>query len=163
MVPDTSSCAPLESSTAQAIIADLPPSAVIDFLFTSLCLDIPFSTPDSLLTVCNDAFYCLSLACNVTAPQHDSYSKSCSRSSCSSAANRPILAVVASTAQMPSTSEWTSDLDLLHPLNCNRVQFAEGQRKDPWLGPLINFLAQDCSLEALSQVDQRVKKWFFCK
>ena len=159
VVPDTLSRAPLESSTAQANIADLPPPAVIDFLFTSLCLDIPLATPDSLLTVCNDAFYCLSLACNVTSPQHASSSKSCSRSSCSSPANRPILAVVAPTAQMPSSSEWTSDLDLLRPLNCNRVQFAEGQRKDPWLGPLINFLAQDCSLDALSQVDQRVKKW----
>ena len=72
---------------------------------------------------------------------------------------RSSLSIVASTPQMPSTSEWTSDLDLLRLLNCNRVQCAEGQRKDPWLGPLINFLAQDCSLDALSQVDQRVKKW----
>ena len=41
------------------------------------------------------------------------------------------------TTPLPSNPSWHSDLQFLNPLNLTRIDFAESQRRDTYLGPLI--------------------------
>ena len=62
---------------------------------------------------------------------------------------------------LPKSQPWPDDFEQLRPLNFDRVQFAQRQRKDPWLTPLAQFILSGNSGKSISNYSQKVRKWVF--
>ena len=62
---------------------------------------------------------------------------------------------------LPKSQPRPDDFEQLHPLNFDWVQFAQKQRKDPWLAPLAQFILSGNSEKSISNYSQKVRKWVF--
>ena len=60
---------------------------------------------------------------------------------------------------LPEQTNWPADLELLRPLNIDRVTFAQKQRQDPWLGPLAHYLISGNSSQSIAACSDKVKRW----
>ena len=145
VVPDALSRAQLPCTLA-ANISDILPPDVCDFLRTVPCFHIPNHSATSGYDYSNFSLSCLSLACSADFPTNSP------QALLHSTAKKKLIAMPAvmpdpPTAvqskdihvlrqNLPQTRHWSTDLETLHPLNVDRVQFAQKQRADPWLGPL---------------------------
>ena len=60
---------------------------------------------------------------------------------------------------LPESTPWPDNFKQLRPLNFDRVEFMQKQRKDPWLAPLVQFLLSDNSPKSIALYDPKVRKW----
>ena len=147
VILDTLSRYPIDAFSVD--ITECPPTDVTSFIATAIGFDILYHTPDSVSALFSSSLQCLYLASN-----HIDTVKP-TISSISSLANVPThphicKKVRAHSDSVPPTvmkedipfpaSTALDDLELLQPLNQNRVDFAKAQRADPWLSELISFL-----------------------
>ena len=166
VVPDALSRAPLPTPHPEACILVIPPSQVSSFLLTALGFDLclqntapepqPFTSP---LT-------CLNLACstqtplNTTALPSSSHRLTPIRPCFATAVDIPVAGSTQKLQEhLPESTPWPDNFEQLRPLNFNRVEFAQKQRKDPWLAPLVQFLISDNSPKSIALYDPKVRKW----
>ena len=155
VVPDALSRAPLPSSI-EADMLFLPPSETVDFFIQTFALDIP-----SFTAIHNGPLHCLHLACNANHSSHAATNTA--KVQAHIVTEQPQTHAPSSetdiTTALPSTPSWHSDLQFLNPLNLSRIDFAKLQRRDAYLGPLIQYLSSNCSAAILRCLDARTKRW----
>ena len=166
VIPDTLSWYPIDAFSVD--ISECPPADVTSFIATAIGFDIPYHTPDSV-----SALFSSSLQCSYLASNHIDTVKS-TVSSISSLANMPTRPhickkVRAHSGSVPPTvtkedipfpaSTALDDLELLQPLNQNRVDFAKAQRADPWLSELISYILSGETQSSLCHLSSKVKNW----
>ena len=131
----------------------IPPEESIDFFSCMLSLYIP-----SINNAHTDKIACLSLACIIVPsgeirPKTKTISPAV-KSHPSSEKTPPSFDV-----PHPSKPDWNTDLQFLTPLNINRLEFANLQRKDSYLGPLIQYLQDPTSLSLFTNLAAKMKRW----
>ena len=159
VIPDTLSRYPIDAFSVD--IPECLPADVTSFIATAIGFDIPYHTPDSVSALFSSSLQCLYLASN-----HIDTVKP-TVSSISSPANMPThphicKKVRAHSDSVPPTvtkedipfpvSTALDDLELLQPLNRNRVDFAKAQRADPWLSELISHIVWGKTVRSFSLV-----------
>ena len=165
IVPDALSRAPLPHPSPAVCNYVIPPSEVCCFLLTALSLDITAHNTQSVAELFNFPLSCLSLACSVdplksTAkplPKH----KQLDAAPCTVQNATNHASDLGLHENLPVSAQLPDDLQQLRPLNFDRAQFAQKQRKDPWLGPLVKFLISGNAPEAISDLHPKLKRWVF--
>ena len=163
VVPDALSRAPLPSSHPQVNTLVIPPSEVSPFLLTTLCFDLCLNNTNTESQLSSFPLTCVSLACSTQLPLNN---QALPHSNSMKPLAMPCTATAAdnnSTLQesLPKSQPWPDDFEQLRPLNFDRVQFAQKQRKDPWLAPLAQFILSGNSEKSISSFSQKVRKWVF--
>ena len=162
VIPDTLSRYPIDAFSVD--ILECPPADVTSFIATAIGFDIPYHTPDSVSALLSSSLQCLCLASN-----HVVTTKS-TLSSISSLANMPThprlcKKVHSQSDSVPPTVVKedklfpTDDIELLQPLNRNRVDFAEAQRADLWLSELIGYISSGEKQFSLCHLSSKVNNW----
>ena len=156
--------APQNSKLARWCLS-LAPSEVCCFLITALSLGIPAHNTQSVAALFNFTLSCLSLACSVdllqfsakTPPQHTQLDAApCTVQNVTNHASNLGLQ-----ENLPVSSQLPDDLQQLRPLSFDCAQFAQKQRKDPWLGPLVKFLISGNSAQVISAFHPKLRRWVF--
>ena len=130
----------------------IPPHDSLDFFISSLSLDIPhLNSPP------NDSLTCLSLACNPIS----SVSPFSTPHLPPDPPPSPLLVASAfpDAVPLPAQHTWDTDLQFLTPLNTQRLAFAKLQRKDPYLGLLIQYLQDPTFLDKDVSLCGKTKRW----
>ena len=166
VVPDALSRAPLPTPHPEGNIIVIPPSQVSSFLVTALGFDLCLqSTGTELRPLCNP-FACINLACSTQTPltakalPSSPYTQTPTTPFFATAVDNPAADASHTLQQnLPEPPPWPDNFEQLRPLNFNRVEFAQNQRKDPWLAPLVQFLISDNSQKSIARYDHKVRKW----
>ena len=165
-MPDALSRAPLPTPYPEVNILVIPPSQVSCFLFTALGFDLCLPNTVTKLQLLSNPLTCINLACSTQADLTNTARPSASHK------QTPIQPCFANAVKtpaaeashkllknLPESTSWPDNFEQLRPLNFNRVEFAQKQRKDPWLAPLVQFLISGNSQKSIATYDQKVKRW----
>ena len=165
-MPNALSRAPLPTPHPEGNIIVIPPSQVSSFLVTALGFDLCLqSTSTELQPLCNP-LACINLACSTQTPLTAKalpsfpYTQTPTSPFFATAVDIPAADASHTLQQnLPEPTPWPDNFEQLRPFNFNRVEFAQNQRKDPWLAPLVQFLISDNSQKSIAMYDHKVRKW----
>ena len=167
VIPDTLSRYPTDAFSVD--IPECPPADVTSFIATAIGFDIPHHTPDSVSALFSSSLQCLYLASNHIDTVKPTVS-SINFFTCKYAyPSSHMQEVRAHSDSVPPTvtkedipfpaSTALDDLELLQPLNRNRVDFAKAQRADPQLSELISYILSGEQQSSLCHLPSKVKNW----
>ena len=160
VVPDTFSRVPLPTTSCAISMAAFTPPEVISHFHTLIGTDISMALSSSAPLTPS-----LSLFMDIVPSSPPQVPSTVSISASSPTANPAACPATVlpppkdAFKDMPVSAPLPADLQSLLPLNVNRVQLAQKQRCDPWLGPLALYLISHNSQSSLSHYSTKICKW----